>query len=80
MKKHPAVSETVRTSKQIAQQQFQTYSSDRLIDRTKTIDEPFKRNKLPPFTTERRPKASKRKGASVKQDLICKTLHRLSES
>jgi len=64
-----AVMEIVRTAKQIEQQQFQAYSNDRLINRTKTIDEPFKRNKLPLFTAERRPKTSRRKGASIKNDL-----------
>jgi len=65
----PAVIETVRTAKQIGQEQFQAYSKDCLIDRTKTIDEPIKRNKLPLFGTDRRPKAPKGKEASVKNDM-----------
>ena len=65
----PAVIETVRTAKLIGQEQFQAYSMDCLIDRTKTIDEPIKRNKLPLFGTERKPRSPKGKVASMRNDV-----------
>lgn len=55
----PAMIETVRTAKQTGQEQFQAYSNDCLIDRTKTT----MRNKIPFFGTDRRPKG---KEASAK--------------
>ena len=60
-----AVIETVRTAKQLGQQQFYAYSKDRVIDRTKTIDDPLRRKKLTLFTTDRRLQASKRKKAFI---------------
>ena len=48
----PAVIEIVCTAKLIGQEQFQTYSMDCHIDRTNTIDELVKRNKLPLYGTE----------------------------
>jgi len=51
--------QSVGTAKQNGQQQFLTYSKDRLIDRTKTNDEPLGRNKVVLSTPNRRPKASK---------------------
>ena len=54
-----AVIETVCTVKQIGQEQFEAYSNHCLTDRTKTIDKPMKRNKLPLFRMHRRPKVPK---------------------
>ena len=50
----PPVIETVSNAKLVEQEQFQTYSMDCFIHRTKTIDEHIKRNKLPLFWTERK--------------------------
>ena len=65
----PAVIETVRTAKLIGQEQFGAYSLDCLIDRTKTTDKPIKRNKLPLFGTERKPRAPKGKVGSMINDV-----------
>ena len=48
---NPAVVQTVRNAKKIGQEQFDTFTKECLIDRTKSIDDPIHRNKLPLFST-----------------------------
>ena len=55
----PAVIETVRNAKQIGQYQFEAFSKECIVDRTKTIEEAIHRNKLPLFATNRGPKIPK---------------------
>ena len=62
---NPAVIETALTVKQIGQEQFEAYTNHCLINRTRTVDKPMKRNKLPLFSMHRRPKAPK--GSSGKE-------------
>ena len=45
----PAVIETVRNAYIIGERQFEAYVKDRIIDRTKPIDDPISRNKLQCF-------------------------------
>ena len=52
----PAVIETVRNAKQIGQDQFEAFSKECIVDRTKSIEEAIHRNKLAPFATKRGPK------------------------
>ena len=55
----PAVIETVRNAKQIGQDQFEAFSKECIVDRTKSIKEAIHRNKLPLFATKRGPKIPK---------------------
>ena len=55
----PAVIETVRNAKQIGQYQFEAFSKECIVDRTKSIEEAIHRNKLPLFATKRGPKIPK---------------------
>ena len=55
----PAVIETVRNAKQIGQDQFEAFSKECIVDRTKSIEEAIHRNKLPLFATKRGPKIPK---------------------
>ena len=55
----PAVIETVRKAKQIGQDQFEAFSKECIVDRTKSIEEAVHRNKLPLFATKRGPKIPK---------------------
>ena len=55
----PAVIETVRNAKQIGQDQFEAFSKECIVDRTKSIEEAIHRNKLPLFATKRGPKLPK---------------------
>ena len=55
----PAVIETVRNAKQIGQDQFEAFSKECIVDRTKSIEEAIHRNKLPLFATKREPKIPK---------------------
>ena len=48
------VVETVRSVKRIGQEQFDAFTKECLIDRTKSIDETIHRNKLPLFGTSTR--------------------------
>ena len=55
----PAVIETVRNAKQIGQDQFEAFSKECIVDRTKSIEEAIHRNELPLFATKRGPKIPK---------------------
>ena len=55
----PAVIETIRNAKQIGQDQFEAFSKECIVDRTKSIEEAIHRNKLPLFATKRGPKVPK---------------------
>ena len=55
----PTVIETVRNAKQIVQYQFEAFSKECIVDRTKSIEEAIHRNKLPLFATKRGPKIPK---------------------
>ena len=55
----PAVIETVRNAKQIGQDQFEAFSKECIVDRTKSIEEAIHRNKLPLVATKRGPKIPK---------------------
>ena len=55
----PAVIETVRNAKQIGQDQFEAFSNECIVDRTKSIEEAIHRNKLPLFATKRGPNIPK---------------------
>ena len=55
----PAVIETVSNAKQIGQDQFEAFSKECIVDRTKSIEEAIHRNKLPLFATKRGPKIPK---------------------
>ena len=55
----PTVIETVRNAKQIGQYQFEAFSKECIVDRTKSIEEAIHRNKLPLFATKRGPKIPK---------------------
>ena len=46
-----AAVETVRTVNQVGQQQFDTFAKESILERTKTLDEAIRRNKLPLFDT-----------------------------
>jgi len=69
----PAVVETVWTTtvSGIPEVSLNRYNQDNWRN--------LKKNKLPLFTRHKRPTASKGKEAFIKNDLICKTLHRFSE-
>ena len=54
-----AVIETVRNAKQIGQDQFEAFSKECIVDRTKSIEKAIHRNKLPLFATKRGPKIPK---------------------
>ena len=45
--------ETVRNAKQIGQDQFEAFSKECIVDRTKSIEEAIHRNKLPLFAIKR---------------------------
>ena len=55
----PAVIKTVRNAKQIGQDQFEAFSKECIVDRTKSIEEDIHSNKLPLFATKRGPKIPK---------------------
>ena len=56
----PAVVKTVRSAKSVGQDQFEAFTKECLIDRTKSIYDTIHHNKLPLFSTPA-PKASKGK-------------------
>lgn len=66
-----AVIETVRNAKQIGQDQFEAFSKECIVDRTKSIEVAIHRNKLPLFATKRGPKIPKGKQQvkSLKNDV-----------
>jgi len=47
----PAAVETVMNAKRIGQEQFQAFTRECLLDRTKAVDDPIPRNKLKVFST-----------------------------
>ena len=57
----PAVIETVRNAKQIGQDQFEAFSKECIMDRTKSIEVAIHRNQLPLFATKRGPNIPKGK-------------------
>ncbi|QQP57769.1 Uncharacterized protein FKW44_002864, partial [Caligus rogercresseyi] len=66
----PAAVETVMNAKKIGQEQFEAFTRECLLDRTKAVDDPIPRNKLKVFSTST--PRSKSKGQqqliSVKND------------
>ena len=64
------VVETVRSVKRIGQEQFDAFTKECLIDRTKSIDETIHRNKLPLFgTSTRTASKGKQQLTSLKNDV-----------
>ena len=47
----PAAVETVMNAKKIGQQQFEAFTRECLLNRTKAVDDPIPRNKLKVFST-----------------------------
>ncbi|QQP58333.1 uncharacterized protein LOC103506659 [Caligus rogercresseyi] len=47
----PAAVETVMNAKKIGQEQFEAFTRECLLDRTKAVDDPIPRNKLKVFST-----------------------------
>ncbi|QQP37628.1 Hypothetical protein FKW44_017958, partial [Caligus rogercresseyi] len=68
----PAAVETVMNAKKIGQEQFEAFTRECLLDRTKAVDDPIPRNKLKVFSTST--PRSKSKGQqqliSVKNTMI----------
>ena len=48
----PSVIKTVRLAKTIGKRQFELFTNDRIVERTRAIEEPLKRNKLSLFGTK----------------------------
>ncbi|KAK2170044.1 hypothetical protein NP493_1165g00003 [Ridgeia piscesae] len=46
----PAVIDTLRQIKSLGQEQYDTYVNERLVNQTKPITDPMKRNNLPLFS------------------------------
>ncbi|KAG7164821.1 hypothetical protein Hamer_G019663 [Homarus americanus] len=67
----PSAAETVRNTKSIGQDQFQTFTRERLMEGTKPVDAVLHRNKLKVFSASISSKGSKRKEqlASLKHDV-----------
>lgn len=74
----PAAVETMMNAKRIGQEQFEAFTRECLLDRTKSVDDPIPRNKLKVFSTStsRRQSKGQQKLASVKNDreLFARTL------
>ena len=78
-----AAAETVMNAKRIGQEQFETFTRECLLDRTKAVDDPIPRNKLKVFSTSTPRSRSKgqQQLASVKNDrelfarlyIVCQT-------
>ena len=66
----PAAVETVMNAKRIGQEQFEAFTSEHLLDRTKAVDDPISRNKLKVFSisTPRNQSKGLQQLASVKND------------
>ncbi|KAJ8392755.1 hypothetical protein AAFF_G00072390 [Aldrovandia affinis] len=66
----PAAVETVMNAKRIGQEQFEAFTRECLLDRTKAVDDPIPRNKLKVFSTSTPRSQSKgqQQLASVKND------------
>ena len=66
----PAVLKTVRIAKRIGQEQFNAFTKERLVDKTKPIEETIHRNKLALFsTTAPKPSKGKQQLSSLKCDV-----------
>ena len=66
----PAVLKTVRIAKRIGQEQFNAFTKERLVDKTKPIEETIHRNKLSLFsTTAPKPSKGKQQLSSLKCDV-----------
>ena len=65
----PSVIKTVRLAKTIGKRQFESFTNDRIVERTRAIEEPLKRNKLPLFGTIRKSSTQKGKETSLKNDM-----------
>ena len=78
----PAVIETVRNAKQIVQAQFEAFSKECIVDRTKSIEEAIHRKKLPLFATKRGPKIPKgnQQVKSLKNDVARTRFHSYREA
>ena len=57
----PSAAEAVRKVKQIGEHQFEAFTRERLVERTKTVDDTIPRNKLLVFGTSTVRKVSKPK-------------------
>lgn len=68
----PSAAETVRKVRQIGELQFEAFTRECLIDRTKPVDDTIPRNKIKVFgaSTVRSISKQKQKLASVKQDMV----------
>ncbi|KAJ8394425.1 hypothetical protein AAFF_G00046360 [Aldrovandia affinis] len=66
----PAAVETVMNAKRIGQEQFEAFTRECLLDRTKAVDDPIPRNKLKVFSTSTPRSQSKgqQQLASIKND------------
>lgn len=66
----PAAVETVMNAKRIGQEQFEAFTRECLLDRTKALDDPIRRNKLKVFSTStpRNQSKGQQQLASVKND------------
>ena len=58
---HPSAVEAVKKAQRIGQQQFQTFTKECLVERTKPIDDTIHRNRLKLFVGSRTKTASKKK-------------------
>jgi len=67
---HPAAVETVMNVKRIGQEQFEAFTKECLLDRTKAVYDPIRRNKLKVFSTSTPRCQSKRQQqvASINND------------
>ena len=67
----PAAVETVRNVKKIDQEQFQAFTRECLVERTKSINDAIRRNKLKVFNTSTQRSVSKGKQqlASLRNDV-----------
>ena len=67
----PSAAEAVRKVKQTGKHQFEAFTRERLVERTKTVDDTIPRNKLLVFgtSTQRRVSKPKQKLISLKQDM-----------
>jgi len=77
---HPSAVETVMNVKRIGQEQFEAFTRECLLDRTKAVYDPIRRNKLKVFSTStpRCQSKGQQQVASIKND--CEVFVRLSIS
>ena len=73
----PAAVETVRNVKKIGQEQFQAFTRECLVERTKSINDAIRRNKLKVFNTSTPGSVSKDKQhlASLRNDVALFSRH-----